>query len=200
MQSTGYAVAAHGDSCPREFPNWKTVYGIFLRCRNDGIWKRIHDTLRDILRCSLGRKKSPRAPIIDSQTTKTTVVGGQRGYDAGKKINGRKRRIVVHRADIQEYDGDVLDLRILGKLKNTISLGLKVIFADSAYGRNNPPELVKDACGWLLHTVMRPAGVRGFVALPKRWIVDRRFDCLGRYRWHSKDKSVIAHRVRQLCI
>src|SRR5262249_48957273 len=111
---------------PREFPKWKTVYGIFLRWRNDGVWQRIHDTLRDMLRCCLGRKKSPSAAIIDSQTIKTTEVGGQRGYDAGKKINGRKRHIVVdtlglilaivvHRADIQDYDGAVLVLRILGQ-------------------------------------------------------------------------------------
>ena len=98
---------------PREFPKWKRVYGIFLRWRDDGIWHRIHDTLRDTLRRSLGRNKSPGAAIIDSQTTKTPEVGGQRGYDAGKKINGRKRHIVVdtlglvlaivvHRADIQD--------------------------------------------------------------------------------------------------
>ncbi len=138
---------------PHEFPNWKTVYGIFLRWRNDGTWQRIHDTLRDMLRRRLGRKKSPSAAIIDSQTVKTTEVGGQRGYDAGKKINGRKRHIVVdtlglilalvvHPADVQDQDGAVLVLGILGRLKERFHR-LKVIFADSAYGRNNLPECVE---------------------------------------------------------
>ena len=182
---------------PHEFPNWKTVYGIFRDWRNDGTWQKIHDTLRDMLRQRLGRKKSPSAAIIDSQTVKTTEVGGQRGYDAGKKINGRKRHIVVdtlglilalvvHSADIQDQDGAVLVLRILGRLKERFHR-LKVIFADSAYGRNNLPGCVKDAFGWLLQTVLRPAKVKGFVALPKRWIVERTFGWLGRYRRHSKD-------------
>jgi putative transposase len=182
---------------PHEFPNWKTVYGIFLRWRNDGTWQRIHDTLRDMLRQRLGRKKSPSAAIIDSQTVKTTEVGGQRGYDAGKKINGRKRHIVVdtlglilalvvHPADVQDQDGAVLVLRILGCLKERFHR-LKVIFADSAYGRNNLPECVKSAFGWLLQTVLRPAKVKGFMVLPKRWIVERTFGWLGRYRRHSKD-------------
>jgi putative transposase len=182
---------------PHEFPNWKTVYGIFRQWRDDGTWQKVHDTLRDTLRCRLGRKKSPSAAIIDSQTVKTTESGGQRGYDAGKKINGRKRHIVVdtlglilalvvHPANVQDQDGAVLVLRILGSLKQRFHR-LKVIFADSAYGRNNLPECVKDAFGWLLQTILRPAKVKGFVALPKRWIVERTFGWLGRYRRHSKD-------------
>jgi putative transposase len=182
---------------PHEFPNWKTVYGIFLGWRNDGTLQKIHDTLRDMLRCRLGRKKSPSAAIIDSQTVKTSEVGGQRGYDAGKKINGRKRHIVVdtlglilalvvHPADVQDQDGAVLVLGILGRLKERFHR-LKVIFGDSAYGRNNLPECVKGAFGWLLQTVLRPAKVKGFVVLPKRWIVERTFGWLGRYRRHSKD-------------
>jgi putative transposase len=182
---------------PHEFPNWKTVYGIFLSWRNDGTWQRIHDTLRDMLRSRLGRKKSPSAAVIDSQTVKTSEVGGQRGYDAGKKINGRKRHIivdtlglilalVVHPADVQDYDGAVLVLRVLGRLKERFRR-LRVIFADSAYGRNNLPECVEGAFGWLLQTVLRPAKVKGFVVLPKRWIVERTFGWLGRYRRHSKD-------------
>lgn len=182
---------------PHDFPKWQTVYGILLQWRNDGTWQRIHDTLRDQLRVREGRKKSPSAAIIDSQTVKTTEVGGVRGYDAGKKINGRKRHIVVdtlglllavvvHGADIQDYDGAVLVLGVLGKLKARFHR-LKVIFADSAYGRNSLPDCVRQAFGWLLQTVLRPAKVKGFVVLPKRWIVERTFGWLGRYRRHSKD-------------
>lgn len=182
---------------PHEFPKWKTVYGIFRAWRNNGTWKRIHDSLRDKLRRREGRKTSPSAAIIDSQSVKTTEVGGERGYDAGKKINGRKRHIivdtlglilavVVHPANVQDYDGAVLVLGLLGRLKERFRR-LKVIFADSAYGRNNLPECVKDAFGWLLQTVLRPVNVKGFVVLPKRWIVERTFGWLGRYRRHSKD-------------
>jgi putative transposase len=182
---------------PHDFPKWKTVYGIFFKWRNDGTWRRIHDLLRDKLRVREGRKKSPSAAIIDSQTVKTTEVGGERGYDAGKKINGRKRHIVVdtlglvlavvvHPANVQDYDGAVQVLGLVGKFKAQFHR-LKVIFADSAYGRNNLPDSVKGAFGWLLQTVLRPAKVRAFVVLPKRWIVERTFGWLGRYRRHSKD-------------
>lgn len=182
---------------PHDFPKWKTVYGIFLGWRNDGTWQRIHDSLRDTVRRQENRKTSPSAAIIDSQTVKTTEVGGERGYDAGKKINGRKRHIVVdtlglilavvvHPANVQDYDGAVLVFGALAQLKARFHR-LKVIFADGAYGRNNLPECVKAAFGWLLQTVLRPVHVKGFVVLPKRWIVERTFGWLGRYRRHSKD-------------
>lgn len=94
--------------------------------------------------------------------------------------------VVVHAANVQDYDGAVLVLRAVGRLKTRFHR-LKVIFADSVYGRNHLPECVQDACGWLLQTVRRPVNVRGFVVLPKRGIVERTFGWLGRYRRHSKD-------------
>jgi len=179
---------------PADFPNWSTVYGIFRKWSNDGCWRRIHDALRRQVRKAAGKKPTPSVAILDSQSIRTAEGGEERGYDAGKKITGRKRHIavatlglvlavVVHGAYWQDHDGACF---VLCQLKQAFSR-LKVVFADSAYARNGLPSWVRDSFGWTLQTVLRPVGVKGFVILPKRWIVERTFAWINRYRRTSKD-------------
>jgi putative transposase len=179
---------------PHHFPKWKTVYNVFWHWRNDGVWQKIHDALCRLVRKIKGKKPTPSVGIIDSQTVKTTESGGERGYDAGKKINGRKRHIVVdtlglimalviHTADIQDQDGAKLTLQeLVERFKR-----LKVIFADAAYKRCGLPDWVRLMFGWIVQPVLRPVDRKGFVVLPKRWIVERTFAWINKYRRNAKD-------------
>lgn len=179
---------------PHDLPKWKTVYTVFWRWRKLGIWQRIHDALRERVRLASGKKRQPTAAIVDSQSARTAEGGTERGFDAGKKVNGRKRHIavdtlglllavVVHQADLQDHDGAVF---VFHKLASMFAR-IKVIFADGAYIRNGLPTWTQRRFGWILQTILRPVTVRGFQVLPKRWIVERTFAWLGRCRRHSKD-------------
>lgn len=179
---------------PRDFPNWSTVYGVFRRWRLAGLWQRIHDALREQVRRAEGKKATPTAAILDSQSVRTAEGGEERGFDAGKQVPGRKRHIavdtlglllvvVVHGAYWQDHDGACF---VLVRLKQKFQR-LKVIFADAAYGRQDLPGWVKETFGWVLQTVLRPKGTKGFVVLPKRWIVERTFAWISRCRRNSKD-------------
>ena len=179
---------------PKDFPKWSTVYGIFWKWRNEGVWQRINDKLREKVRKAAGKKSTPTVAIVDSQSIRTAEGGEERGYDAGKKITGRKRHIavdtlglvlavVVHDASVQDQNGAEWVMDQLGEQFRR----LKVIFGDSAYGRSGFPDWVSETFGWFVQTVLRPVGVKGFVVLPKRWIVERTFAWLARYRRQSKD-------------
>lgn len=178
---------------PHKFPPQQTIYHYFRLWRLYGIWERINAALRTELRIANGREPEPSAAILDSQSVKITETPGVRGYDAGKKVKGRKRHIlvdttglllmvVVHTADIQDRDGarPVLE-QVQGKFSR-----LKLIWADAGYS-GKLVEWVKRTCGWVLEIVKRRDNIREFQVLPHRWIVERTFGWLGRYRRLSKD-------------
>ena len=178
---------------PKDFPPYTTVHEYYTRWRKDGTVIRIHDALRRQVRTEAGRDPEPSAGVIDSQSAKTTEVGGEHGYDAGKKINGRKRHllvdtmglvlmVVVHPANIQDRDGARL---LLAKAKGLFPR-LQRIWADGGYA-GKLIGWVQERCAWVLEIIKRNDAVKGFKLLPRRWVVERTFGWLGRYRRLSKD-------------
>jgi transposase len=181
---------------PKDFPPWQTVYRYFRSWREDGTLDRVHDALREQVRVKQeGRDPDPSAGIVDSQSVKgaDTVSKDTRGYDAGKKINGRKRHIVtdtmglllvvmVTAASVQDRDGG---RRILKRLHSALA-SVCHIFADGGYS-GRLVAVAKSAWGIVVEVVRKPASQIGFAVLPRRWVVERTFSWLLRWRRLVRD-------------
>jgi len=180
---------------PGDLPPWGTVYDYFTAWTDDGTVERVHTRLRDALRDRGGRDPMASAGVVDSQSVKgaDTVGAGSRGYDAGKKINGRKRHIVVDTlgllvvvlvtaASVQDRDGG---RRVLDRAKMAMP-SLALVFADGGYA-GRLVSWARWVPRFVLDIVRKPDGQRGFAVLPRRWVVERTLSWLTAHRRLARD-------------
>jgi putative transposase len=191
---------------PSDLPPWRIVYHYFRTWTRSGWWQHLHDHLRGQLRAQEGRRPQPTAAILDSQTIKTASPTSERGFDAAKKMTGRKRHVlvdtlgliwllVIHPAQVQDRDGARLLLASLSSFCHR----LRLIWADGAYAGALVQWVTQLRCPnqrapLQLEIVKRSDTTHGFVVLPKRWIVERTFGWLSRSRRLCKDyETQVSH-------